>query len=168
MELADRVAMLEKRNRQLLGAVGGLAILCCCSFLAGSTENKDQRVIRAKRVEIVDKAGVLRGDFGMNVTNEGKETGSAMRLYDGAGRALVKISAEFDGGFIFANEAGGNSAVRIQATPVDAGISAEYRWSNENPLCEINIIAANSGEPYLQIRDTKKKVSVKYPRRGDF
>ncbi len=96
IDIDRRIARLEKRNRQLVFIVLGLFAFVSALAVAGQSPNVAAapalpRIVTASAFRVVDDKDKVRAELGMG------DGGSQLILFDGNGKARVKILSDLKG-----------------------------------------------------------------------
>jgi hypothetical protein len=88
--LEDRVAKLEKSNRQLrAGLVLAILVAGVCCFAAAKRGDEIQDAVRAKKFELCDANGMVRGTWDTNA--QSPDAFSTLQMTSPSGNATFKL-----------------------------------------------------------------------------
>jgi hypothetical protein len=162
MTLEDRIEKLERQNRRLrwtvTGFVGlGVAALIMGQAAAPSAEDLEKvDVVRARRVEVVDKDGRPVVSIGLTATGTGMIT-----TMDGRGRKAVMLGATANGeGVVATMNRKGEELVKLGATTTGEGVITTSDGKGHK-LIEIGVTTKN--EPKIYTFNEKGEPKANWP-----
>jgi len=129
--LAQRVLRLEKQNRMLKWAGGGMVAFACAALLMGQKE-PDKKVVEAERFVLKGSGGHTRGTWDVNA-----EGATSLTLTDPKDAAAISIVVEKDGGgYITCNRPSGGRML-LQATDEAMGLRFWAKGEKNRPLAAL-------------------------------